>query len=69
MTPDIHNSNLMKCFVTRELMRWPSIESVYGPTLQGTDVFEEKTLAGRKRWEDLHTRVIEHVCHSYVSFI
>jgi len=52
--------NLMKCFVTRELMRWPSIESVYGPTLRGTDVFEENIPAGRKRWEDLHTRVIEH---------
>ncbi|KAF9244523.1 hypothetical protein BU15DRAFT_85903 [Melanogaster broomeanus] len=47
--------NLVKSFVTRELMRWPGIESIYGPFLRTTPVF---SLA--KPWEDLHTRVIEH---------
>jgi len=39
-------------------MRWPGIESIYGDTLQGTDVFSPEE--GRKRYQDLHTRVIEH---------
>lgn len=51
------SSNLVKCFVTRELMRWPGIEALYGPSLHKTSVF-----ANEKQWEDLHTRVIEHVC-------
>jgi hypothetical protein len=50
------SSNLLKCFVTRELMRWPGIEAMYGTFLRKTPVFESN-----KRWEDLHTRVIEHV--------
>ncbi|KAF8531920.1 26S proteasome non-ATPase regulatory subunit 12 [Gautieria morchelliformis] len=49
--------NLVKCFTTRELMRWPGIEGIYGPTLRTTTVFGKE---GEKRWEDLHTRVIEH---------
>jgi 26S proteasome regulatory subunit N5 len=36
-------------------MRWPGIEGIYGPSLRQTDVFQVD-----KRWEDLHTRVIEH---------
>ncbi|KAF8640531.1 hypothetical protein AX17_000193 [Amanita inopinata Kibby_2008] len=47
--------NLTKCFVTRELMRWPGIEAIYGEFLRQTPVFSLD-----KRWEDLHTRVIEH---------
>ncbi|KAJ2919264.1 hypothetical protein MD484_g1181, partial [Candolleomyces efflorescens] len=47
--------NLTKCFVTKELMRWPGIEALYGKFLQKTPVFSQE-----KRWEDLHTRVIEH---------
>ncbi|KAF8167713.1 PCI domain-containing protein [Crassisporium funariophilum] len=47
--------NLVKCFVTRELMRWPGIEALYGGSLRKTPVFSSD-----KRWEDLHTRVIEH---------
>ena len=37
-------------------MRWPGIEALYGKFLQKTPVFSQE-----KRWEDLHTRVIEHV--------
>ncbi|KAG5647556.1 hypothetical protein DXG03_008909 [Asterophora parasitica] len=47
--------NLVKCFTTRELMRWPGIETIYGEFLRETPVFKSE-----KRWEDLHTRVIEH---------
>ncbi|KDN36853.1 hypothetical protein RSAG8_10551, partial [Rhizoctonia solani AG-8 WAC10335] len=51
--------NLAKCFVTRELMRWPGIEGLYGVQLRETSVFGQ-TKDGEKRWEDLHMRVIEH---------
>jgi 26S proteasome regulatory subunit N5 len=37
-------------------MRWPGIETLYGESLQQTPIFSVA-----KRWEDLHTRVIEHV--------
>lgn len=50
------SSALVKCFTTPELMRWPGIESIYGPHLRKTSVFSSDKL-----WEDLHTRVIEHV--------
>lgn len=49
-------SALVKCFTTPELMRWPGIEAIYGPHLRKTQVFTSEKL-----WEDLHTRVIEHV--------
>jgi len=37
-------------------MRWPGIEKIYGQTLRKTPIFSQE-----KRWEDLHTRVVEHV--------
>ena len=37
-------------------MRWPGIESIYGDILRKNTIFKEVKL-----WEDLHTRVIEHV--------
>ncbi|KZV91331.1 PCI-domain-containing protein [Exidia glandulosa HHB12029] len=49
--------NLLKCFTTQELMRWPGIQGIYGETLSATSVFGP---GNEKRWEDLHTRVIEH---------
>jgi hypothetical protein len=43
-------------------MRWPGIETIYGPTLRTTTVFGPGGEGeGDKRWEDLHARVIEHV--------
>jgi len=47
--------NLVKCFTTTELMRWPGIQEIYGSHLRTTDVFTDE-----KRWNDLHSRVIEH---------
>ncbi|KAF9269999.1 PCI-domain-containing protein [Marasmius fiardii PR-910] len=47
--------NLVKCFTTRELMRWPGIVQIYGEFLRATPVFSIE-----KRWDDLHTRIIEH---------
>jgi 26S proteasome regulatory subunit N5 len=55
-------SNLIKSFTTDELMRWPGIVDVFGPFLRKTEVFSND-----KHWEDLHTRVIEHVCLWFTS--
>lgn len=42
-------------------MRWPGITEIYGSTLRKTDVFGSDQ---DERWQDLHTRVIEHVSYS-----
>lgn len=41
-------SDLVKCFVTNELMRWPGIESLYGQTLRQSPVFASETTLGKK---------------------
>ncbi|WWC62599.1 uncharacterized protein I303_105196 [Kwoniella dejecticola CBS 10117] len=59
---------LVKCFVTKELMRWSGIEQLYGPTLRQSPIFA----SGQVRWEELHKRVTEHnirVIASYYSRI
>lgn len=52
-------------------MRWPGIESIYGPTLRTTLVFggQDDDGASVKRWDDLHTRVIEHVSCSFSKIL
>ncbi|RMX55448.1 hypothetical protein pdam_00019355 [Pocillopora damicornis] len=56
--------DLLKCFTTAELMRWSYIKEVYEAELRtgpsATGVFEEHTDEGKKRWEDLQKRVVEH---------
>ena len=52
---------LLKSFITVELVRWTKIEESYGTTLKSLSVFDQSTEAGKKRYEDLHKRVIEHV--------
>jgi len=67
--------NLVKCFTTPELMRWPGIQELYGPSLRQTRIFGEKgtpaldvgdvqeteeDCRADKRWKDLHSRVVEH---------
>ncbi|TFK77288.1 PCI-domain-containing protein [Pluteus cervinus] len=47
--------DLVKCFVTQELMRWPVLVAIYGDFLRTTPVFVHE-----KQWDDLHTRVVEH---------
>ncbi|KAI8809001.1 hypothetical protein BJ742DRAFT_805895 [Cladochytrium replicatum] len=55
-----HEKDFVKCFITNELMRWPKMEEVYGAALKQTFVFDKATEEGKKRWETLHQRVIEH---------
>ncbi|KAI9143373.1 PCI domain-containing protein [Paraphysoderma sedebokerense] len=52
--------DLIKLFITPELMRWPKIEEIYGVTLKKTYAFDTKTEGGVTRWNDFHKRVIEH---------
>ncbi|OCF42060.1 26S proteasome regulatory subunit N5 [Kwoniella heveanensis CBS 569] len=66
--------DLVKCFVTKELMRWAGIENTYGPTLRQSPIFasEEIENPGDVRWQELHKRVTEHnirVIASYYSRI
>ncbi|KAI8970206.1 PCI domain-containing protein [Mycotypha africana] len=52
---------IVKCFVTVELMRWTEIEQTYGPLLtQQHMAFDKSTQDGQKRWKELHHRVVEH---------
>lgn len=39
---------LLKCFVTKELMRWPSIGQLYGPVLRQSPVFAPDSTLGLK---------------------
>lgn len=39
---------LLKCFVTKELMRWPSIGQLYGPALRQSPVFAPDSTLGIK---------------------
>ncbi|WWD18441.1 hypothetical protein CI109_102893 [Kwoniella shandongensis] len=40
--------DLVKCFVTKELMRWSGIESLYGPTLRQSPIFAPGSTLGKK---------------------
>ncbi|ANB15039.1 proteasome regulatory particle lid subunit RPN5 [Sugiyamaella lignohabitans] len=53
---------LLQCFTADELIRWPKVEEIYGSALKASSsgVFDVKTPEGRKRWDDLRKRVIEH---------
>jgi 26S proteasome regulatory subunit N5 len=53
------HKNLLKCFTTPELMRWPGIDALYNPILRSTATFD-KSEEGNYRWEELHNRVVEH---------
>ncbi|KAG0141300.1 hypothetical protein CROQUDRAFT_664022 [Cronartium quercuum f. sp. fusiforme G11] len=68
--------DLVKCFTTPELMRWPGIQELYGPTLRKSRIFGPKGTEGvtgdieedvgegsdpgETRWSELHKRVVEH---------
>lgn len=50
---------LLKSFITNELMQWSVIEQNYGAELKKFSIFDGSD-SGRKHYEDLHKRVIEH---------
>ncbi|OLL25209.1 26S proteasome regulatory subunit rpn5 [Neolecta irregularis DAH-3] len=53
---------LSKCFRTAELMRWPRIAEIYGPSLKSTPVFGS---GGEHRWDGLRKRNIRVVAKYY----
>lgn len=70
---DLSFRDLLKCFTTAELMRWSHIKEVYESELRtgssATGVFEQATDEGKKRWEDLRKRVVEHVSACSYKFV
>ncbi|CCH44575.1 26S proteasome regulatory subunit [Wickerhamomyces ciferrii] len=56
---ELHNQ-LVKSFITQELMRWPIIKQVYSKELEKSEYFDSKTKENSKHWNDLRDRVIEH---------
>jgi len=52
--------DLIKLFITNELMRWPKIDEIYGSALKKTFVFDVSNEKGKQRWTDFHKRVTEH---------
>ncbi|KAJ9092508.1 hypothetical protein QFC19_008721 [Naganishia cerealis] len=70
----VQHYELLKSFITKELMRWPGVESLYGPILRESDVFAPSSGAagvedaGSKRWDNLHKRVIEHNIRVIASY-
>eukprot|EP01118_Nematostelium_gracile_P000175 TRINITY_DN10169_c0_g2_i1.p1 TRINITY_DN10169_c0_g2~~TRINITY_DN10169_c0_g2_i1.p1 ORF type:complete len:491 (+),score=158.17 TRINITY_DN10169_c0_g2_i1:157-1473(+) len=51
---------LITLFLTKELMRWPQIESNFGPELNKHSVFQERIDGKLVLWEALKKRVVEH---------
>ena len=54
-------NELLKCFITPELMRWTKINEIYGPMLKSSAIFNPATEQGSKRYKNLHERIVEHV--------
>lgn len=56
--------DLLKLFMTSEIMNWLHIKEVYEAELKtsatATGVFDPNTEKGNKRWGDLKKRVVEH---------
>jgi len=51
---------LVTLFLTKELMRWPTVESVFGSELGKHAVFAEVVDGKKVVWEDFKKRVVEH---------
>jgi len=57
-------SDLLKLFITAEIMRWTDVCATYENELRsasGANVFGSQTDDGNKRWADLKIRAVEHV--------
>ncbi|XP_015113529.1 26S proteasome non-ATPase regulatory subunit 12 [Diachasma alloeum] len=51
---------LLRLFVNPELIKWSGLCEIYEKDLRATEVFTASTEEGRKRWDDLKNRVVEH---------
>lgn len=52
---------LLRLFLSNELIDFAAIENLYGKELLSFDIFDQTTAHGKKCWTELKNRVIEHV--------
>lgn len=57
----IFDRELLRLFINPELIKWTGLCDLYEKELRKGSVFGNHT-EGDKRWADLKTRVVEHVC-------
>jgi len=53
-------NKILQKFITSEIMSWKAVDAEFGAELQGSTSFDLSTDAGKKRYEDLKNRVVEH---------
>ncbi|XP_014220791.1 26S proteasome non-ATPase regulatory subunit 12 [Trichogramma pretiosum] len=51
---------ILRLFVNPELIKWSGLCEIYESHLRATEVFSLATEEGRKRWDELRNRVVEH---------
>jgi len=51
---------LLKLFLCKELINFNALVKIYGKDLMGLTVFNQDTAHGKKSWEELKNRLIEH---------
>lgn len=52
---------LLKLFLCKELINFEALRNIYGNDLMKLKVFKQDTTHGKKCWEELKNRLIEHV--------
>lgn len=52
--------SLLEKFTTQEIMSWKAVDAAFGAELQASASFDLATDDGKKRYEDLRSRVVEH---------
>lgn len=52
---------LLKLFLCKELINFDALCNIYGKDLMSLTVFKQDTAHGKKSWEELKNRLIEHV--------
>lgn len=52
---------LLKLFLCKELINFEALRNIYGNDLMKLKVFQQDTVHGKKCWEELKNRLIEHV--------
>jgi 26S proteasome regulatory subunit N5 len=65
-------NELLQGFIAQEILPWGTVDTDLGPSLKATPSFDQTTVEGKKRYEDLRRRVVEHnirVMSKYYSCI
>eukprot|EP00729_Bicosta_minor_P006205 gene6205-16492_t len=66
------HKDLLEGFIEQEIMPWGKVDTEAGPSLKATPDFDQSTEEGKKRYDDLRRRVVEHnirVMSKYYSCI